>query len=291
MNRPPWLEMSAAVTLKQMLNRLRATRMNEAPKTDQFEEAYFMDPNTGSAYRVNNYLETALLSRLYFETAEIVAKVFKPKRALEIGCAAGPTIFHINTYFGVDAVGIDVSKWAVENRLHKNVSQASTDNLPFDDSTFDLVFSCHALEHLTLETIDKSISEISRVSKPDALQFHLMPILNSGPYTDVFGSIVGLRKDPTHNLLFDREWWLARFAQQGWNDTGVKIAHTYDNHSFEMTDCQLLLSKGEIDSTIVKRIATKNLDTARAFLQTLTRRPGPGLESYLNEIRDNWKGI
>src|SRR3954463_1265350 len=157
-----------------------------------------MDANSGSAYHVNNYLETALLNRLYFEMAEIIATVFKPSTVLEIGCAAGPTIYHLNSYFDIKAFGVDVSEWAVENRLHNNVSHSSADNLKFNDGSFDLVFSCHALEHLTAETIDKSICEMSRVCAPGGLQFHLLPVLDSGPYTDVFGSIVGLRKDRTH---------------------------------------------------------------------------------------------
>jgi hypothetical protein len=48
---------------------------------EKFGEAYSMDPTSGSAYRANNYLETALLSRTYFEMAEILARCFKPKES------------------------------------------------------------------------------------------------------------------------------------------------------------------------------------------------------------------
>ena len=81
-----------------------------------------MDPASGSAYRANNYLETALLSRAYFEMVEIIARRFKPRRILEVGCAAGPTL---NTYLDTEAHGVDVSAWAVQNRLHPNISQAT----------------------------------------------------------------------------------------------------------------------------------------------------------------------
>ena len=154
-----------------------------------------MDPASGSAYHVNNYLETALLSRAYFEMAEIIARCFKPKRVLEVGCAAGPTVYHLNTYFDTEAHGVDVSAWAVKNRLHPNVGQATAGKLPFPDAHFDVVFSCHTLEHLTEETVDQSIRDMTRVCSDDGVQFHLLPILGSGPYSDIFGSIVGLRKD------------------------------------------------------------------------------------------------
>jgi SAM-dependent methyltransferase len=256
---------------------------------ERFGEAYFMDGSSGSAYHVNNYLETALLSRTYFEMAEIVATCFEPKRVLEVGCAAGPSVFHMNTYFDVEAHGVDVSSWAIEHRLHSNISQATADRLPFPDNHFDVVFSCHMIEHLTAETIDASIREMSRVCADDGIQYHLLPILGAGPYQDIFGSIVGLRQDPTHNLLHRREWWLSRWASAGWSDTGLKVAHVYDNHGFEFSDCQLLLSKKPIIADLAVRVAQKNLEVARAFLLGLTRRPPPGIEVFLNEIRDQWK--
>ena len=144
------------------LMRLKMSADDQLSATaDKFGEAYFMDPASGSAYRANNYLETALLSRTYFEMAEIIARCFGPKRILEVGCAAGPTVYHLNTYFETEAHGVDVSEWAVQNRLHPNISQATAGKLSFPDAYFDLVFSCHMLEHLTLETVGQSIREMS----------------------------------------------------------------------------------------------------------------------------------
>ena len=256
---------------------------------DKFGEAYFMDPASGSAYRANNYLETALLSRTYFEMAEIIARCFGPKQILEVGCAAGPTVYHLNTYFETEAHGVDVSEWAVQNRLHPNISQATAGKLSFPDAYFDLVFSCHMLEHLTLETVGQSIREMSCVCTGDGIQFHLLPILGSGPYGDIFGSIVTLRQDKTHNLLHSREWWIERWGASAWKDSGLRIGHVYDNHGFEFSDCQFVLSREPVKAEICKNIAQKNLDVARAYQNALMRRPLPGLEVFLNDIRDNWK--
>ncbi|MGY3494941.1 hypothetical protein [Bradyrhizobium sp. USDA 4502] len=96
-----------------------------------------------------------------------------------------------------------------------------------------------------------------------------------------------MRTDPPHRLLFNRQWWVDRWQRQGWNDTTIRVAHTYDNHSFEMSECQLILSKGELDIGLIKRIATKNIKAASDLMKALTRRPLPGFEVHLNDIRDN----
>lgn len=273
-----------------MADSLPARSGDLAEVSAKFGESYFMDPCAGSAYHVNNYLQTALLSRTYFEMAEIIATVFRPRRVLEVGCAAGPTVFHLNSYFDTEAFGVDVSQWAVENRLHPNVSQAGAGGLPFPDGHFDLVFSCHMLEHLTPQTVDASIADMTRVCAPGGVQFHLLPILGEGPYTDVFGSIVGLRKDPTHTLLFRRGWWIERWMRAGWRDTGVRAAHVYDNHAFEFSECQFILAQEALAPEVLARLANWNLDVARAFQNALTRRPRPGLEAFLADIKAHWPG-
>jgi len=282
--------------MKRMLRAILCSLKNETPtpniaeqreRSDEFDESYFAG-DTGSAYSANNYLETALLSRTYFEMAEIMTRCFEPKRVLEVGCAAGPIVYHLNSYFDTEAHGLDVSKWAIENRLHPNVGWATADKLPFPDSHFDVVFSCHMLEHLTTDTIAASIEELSRVCAPDGVQFHLLPVIGQGPYTDVFGSIVGLKSDVTHHLLNDRQWWSDRWSQAGWHDSGVRAAMAYDNHGFEFSDCQFILTRSELSAPVLAAIARRNLDVARTYQRALTRRPAPGLEAYLNDIRVHW---
>lgn len=258
-------------------------------EANEFDEAYFKG-ETGSAYAVNDYLATALLSRTYFELADLIATCFKPRRVLEIGCGAGPVIHHLNRYFDVEAFGMDVSTWAVENRLHENVTLGSASNIPFPDRHFDLIFSCHCLEHLPPNSIDEAIAEISRVCDPAGVQVHLLPILGEGPYGDVFGSIVGLRQDPTHNILHKREWWLSRMRKVGWHGSDLRVAMNHDNHSFEFSDCQFILARNDLSAAVSAEIAKWNHAVARNFHHALTRRPPPGLEVYLNDIKACWPG-
>jgi hypothetical protein len=68
-----------------------------------------------------------------------------------------------------------------------------------------------------------------------------------------------------------------------------RTTHWSRNHGFEFSDCQFILSREPIKAEICRNVAQKNLDVARAYQNALVRRPLPGLEIFLNDIRDNWK--
>jgi SAM-dependent methyltransferase len=205
----------------------------------------------------SEYLEHALSSSIYRSMAAAIALVFRPARVLEIGCAAGPIVKQLSD-MGIEAHGIDVSEWAVQNRFHANVIRASVDDLPFDDNAFDLVFSCHALEHLPDSIVDGAFAEMSRVGARH--QFHMMPIIGIPPYDGpVESALTALRSDPTHNLLHDRAWWLERWSRQGWHGVPVNVLLDADNSFFEFSTCQVILSNSVFDSELLKSVQDFNL--------------------------------
>lgn len=59
------------------------------------------------------------------------------------------------------------------NISNVTVMHASAVDLPFNDNTFDLVFSSHVLEHVP--DIKKALSEIYRVLKPGGINFCVVP--------------------------------------------------------------------------------------------------------------------
>ena len=248
-----------------------------------FDEAYYQrGEERGTQYR--NYAEEAKKNRTYFDFAEAIVQCFEPSKTLEIGCATGATVDHLNT-FGVDAHGLDISEWAVENRLHPNVILGSADNLPYEDKSFDVVFSCHALEHLPTAIKDKAISEMGRVCR--GFQFHMLPILESGPYVgDRFGHLLNLRTDKTHNLLFDRTWWLDQLSNTGWTDTGFKIAILHDNDHFELSDCQFTVSTAPPSLDLLRRVAARNFSVARQLSLTIYGKPAPGFDILIEKLRN-----
>jgi ubiquinone/menaquinone biosynthesis C-methylase UbiE len=95
---------------------------------------------------------------------------------LEIGCGAGDFSNHL-AKLGAHVTGIDFSPTAVEIAGSKAKAQslptkflvADAQHLPFENETFDLIFSCECLEHIPNPKL--ALSEMYRVLKP---QGHLI---------------------------------------------------------------------------------------------------------------------
>ncbi len=96
------------------------------------------------------------------------------KSALEVGCGGGIMCEEI-ARIGFNTVGIDPSEpsiktateHAIESGLKVNYVNGTGEALPFDDNSFDVVFSCDVLEHV--QDLPVVISEISRVLKPEGV--------------------------------------------------------------------------------------------------------------------------
>ena len=230
--------------------------------------------------RYSDYLQNALGSNIYRGMAQAIVEVFKPSRVLEIGCAAGPIVKHLNDA-GCEAHGIDVSEWAVSHRFHPNIVQASADDLPYESNSFDLVFSCHTLEHLPDAIADPAFAEISRVAS--GRQFHMLPIIGIPPYDGPLEStLANLRSDPTHNLLHDRAWWLARWSRLGWHPVPANILLDADNTHFEFSTCQLLLSRNDPDPELLWSVQDFNLSFfKRVSVWDLHRTANSGRQSQV----------
>jgi len=205
-----------------------------------FDEDYFQNgQKRGTAY--SNYKEGARNSPTFREIAAAVREIFQPKRVLEIGCATGVMVRHLNE-FGCEAHGIDVSEWAVRNAEHPNVRLSSADNLPYPDAHFDLVMSCHSLEHLPDAIFARAIDEINRVAA--AFQFHMLPMIGTPPY-DGDPAVVAsaLRKDPTHQQLHTQQWWLDCFQSRAWTPVDTCVLLKNETPTAELSIGQFILHK------------------------------------------------
>lgn len=98
---------------------------------------------------------------------------FAGKRILEIGLGQGADAEQIvrrdGIYNGVDLTDESVKRVRMRFSLHElpfeRIEQASALALPFDNATFDIVFSHGVLHHIP--EIGKAQSEIARVLRPD----------------------------------------------------------------------------------------------------------------------------
>ena len=233
--------------------------------TSYYDEAYFERGwERGTAY--DNYSRGALVSPTYRELAEAIAFVFRPVRCLEVGCATGAIVRHLND-LGVEAHGVDVSEWAVSKKLHPNVVLAGAEELPYPDDHFDLVFSSHSLEHVPENSIDHAFDEMDRVAMSGAVQFHLHPIVGTYPYDyDHALAISNLKKDPTHNVLEPLDWWAAAWLRRGWRLTDAVLTFLHDTANAELSSGQMILSKSTVRMPWIQRAFAWNQKVHRSLI-------------------------
>jgi SAM-dependent methyltransferase len=177
-----------------------------------YDEAYYEHGGHGSPYFSYN---KGLLDHPGFkEYARLIAKVFKPERVLEVGCATGIILRNLRA-LGIEAIGIDISEYATKNAVCKDsVLQATAADLPFADNSFDLVFGCHCIEHVPPSLLEKAIAEQARVSS--RWVFHVMPIWKLGPYQWTYEERTELlQSDITDLNLEDPVWWINKFTGGG----------------------------------------------------------------------------
>lgn len=142
----------------------------------------------------------------YDERFEIVAekiiKIYNPHRILEIGCAKGFLIYELIKK-GVNAIGIDISYYAIHNTLSDVkpfLIQANVKTLPFKKNSFDFVVTRDVMEHIKESDLDQCLDEIDRVCN-GSIFFHI-----SGGNT-LEEKEIARKWDITHVTIHSYKWW------------------------------------------------------------------------------------
>jgi 2-polyprenyl-3-methyl-5-hydroxy-6-metoxy-1,4-benzoquinol methylase len=147
------------------------------------------------SYDVDAPIEHPVGSREYFR--ELDARIFHPRymrltvargdtRAfsryvdfsavagrdvLEVGCGSGIAV-QLFAEAGANVTAVDLTPWAVETTrarleafgLYGEVREADGEDLPFEDASFDLVFSWGVIHHTS--DMGRALSELVRVLRP-----------------------------------------------------------------------------------------------------------------------------
>jgi ubiquinone/menaquinone biosynthesis C-methylase UbiE len=110
-----------------------------------------------------------------------VKPYFKKGTFLDVGCGAGyamkkakdefdSKVYGIDPQPGQHGVGREGSNYNIDDIT---IIQATAEKIPFEDNTFDVVYSSHVLEHVASE--EKSLNEMKRVLKDDGVLIIGMP--------------------------------------------------------------------------------------------------------------------
>jgi SAM-dependent methyltransferase len=96
-------------------------------------------------------------------------------RVLDAGCGTGGMMSRLKRYAAArDVVGIDFSETALRfcvQRQQPMLTRASVSEIPFADSTFDLITSFDVLQHVPDQKDAQAIAEFYRVLRPGGIAF------------------------------------------------------------------------------------------------------------------------
>ena len=121
---------------------------------------------------------------------------------IELGCGLGPRVYALNSY-GVDTIGVEISQWAVDHKMHPKVEQGDITKSESLDGYYDLVVCYDVLEHLEHEELDKVLDSIKH-GYPNHLLISV-PVIGDP----------NLLNDPTHKIFETRQWWEKHIASYG----------------------------------------------------------------------------
>ena len=139
---------------------------------------------------------------------------------LDVGCAKGFMLHDLKEEIpGLQIAGVDISEYAVENAMQtvKSALQvADARDLPFSDSSFDVVISINTIHNLEINDCMRALKEITRVSKGNS-----------------FITVDAYRTDEEKSRMFD--WNLTAktiLSVTEWEALFVEVGYTGDYYWF-----------------------------------------------------------
>ena len=165
-------------------------------------------------------------------------------RLLEIGAGSGRQALELSK-LGYEVVALDLASSDYAGHRHWPIQDYDGRNIPFPDSSFDLVYSSSVLEHV--EDLSNLHREIRRVLKPGGRCAHIVPTQNWRLWTSLaaipsaLGTLLpgrrrrgrlmtlrrsagsALRRHGEHGTVFSELWlfrpgrWRRNFLENGFD--------------------------------------------------------------------------
>ena len=147
------------------------------------------------------YFNNRRLEVKHFEMFRQWYDFFKPEKVLDIGAGLGHFGFVAKNYFMCEYLGLEKSKWAVENS-YKDLDirqQDITEGIAIPDN-YDLVLVLDILEHLEEKDLNKVLKNISQLGK------HFI-------FSIPFEGDSNLLADSTHKIFKSKDWWIEKLSE------------------------------------------------------------------------------
>lgn len=162
-------------------------------------------------------------------------------KVLEIGAGTGWQSKKLQELgFDVHAVDLDGSNYKGDRIFP--VTDYDGHNIPFSDSTFDIVFSSNVMEHIP--HISDFQAEIQRVLKPNGCVIHVVPSSAWRIWTSLScflrtWRIPEIHGEHANNLLaevfvFRKIFWKQLFEETGWHIVEIRTCRIF------YTGCQIM---------------------------------------------------
>lgn len=165
------------------------------------------------------------------EQLAAIASAHPGAQLLDLGCGAGHVAFftapHVARVVAYDlsADMLDVVAGEAAKRGLTNVTtqQGAAEHLPFEDASFDLVFSRYSAHHWA--DVGAALREIRRVLKPDG-KLVICDVLSMGqPLFDTYLQAVEVLRDTSHVRNYSSAEWLAMAAGAGFSVASLTPRH------------------------------------------------------------------
>jgi len=131
-------------------------------------------------YKLKEYMKHVIVGTQYeweshidniFRVFDKNLKAYSPKNMLDVGCGKGDRTLRLAEYLNINAKNVfgleydDVSIEACEDLFNVKKIDLETEDIHWEDNTFDLVICNQVLEHL--KNYKKVIDDLIRVTKKD----------------------------------------------------------------------------------------------------------------------------
>jgi ubiquinone/menaquinone biosynthesis C-methylase UbiE len=199
--------------LKQLFRRASTVDVAELP------QGYVRLANFLEARRLDVYAEPAsdLQSDISRRMAAHVIENYGVKpgmRVLDVGCGLGGTLEFFKAA-GMQATGIALGEdVAICRRRGLDVLEMDLSFLDFPDSTFDLVWCRHALEHTIFPYF--VLSELARITRPGGLLYVEVPSPNS---------VCDHESNANHYSILGKRMWHVLMQRAGFVGTDTQEIH------------------------------------------------------------------